>query len=166
MSALLTGLPYWGVFLVLFAEEAGLPLPVPGDFLIAALGAAGRSGRASFPATALIVLVATVGGSAILFELSHRVGHPILRRAGPWIGFNASRAARVERWLGGHGSWTIAGGRLVPGFRIILSAAAGALHMNRAKFAASVAVASVVWSAVYYWLGFALGAGVARAFGR
>lgn len=153
---------YLGAFVGIFMEEAGVPLPVPGDVFIAALGASGRAGHASYLMTTLVVFTATISGSAVLFELSRRVGHPLLRRVGHRFGFDGARADRVEVWLKTHGSVTVALGRLVPGFRIVLTVAAGALHMGRVNFLVGAAAASVLWAAIYYWLGYALGAGVTQ----
>ncbi|MHB1861630.1 MAG: DedA family protein [Gemmatimonadaceae bacterium] len=153
---------YVGAFVGIFLEESGVPLPVPGDVFIAALGAAGRAGHASYVLTTLVVFAATITGSAILFEVSRRLGPPLLRRMGHRFGFSDARADRTAEWLNSHGAVTVALGRLVPGFRILLTVAAGSLRMNRAVFLVGAAAASILWAAIYYWLGFALGAGVAR----
>ncbi len=153
---------YLGAFVGIFLEESGVPLPVPGDVFIAALGASGRAGHATFLMTTLVVFTATLSGSTILFELSRRLGHPLLLRVGRRFGFDGARADRVEVWLKTHGSVTVALGRLVPGFRIVLTVAAGALHMGRVNFLVGAAAASVLWAAIYYWLGYALGAGVTQ----
>jgi len=161
--ALLQRWHYAGLFLVLFIEEAGIPLPVPGDVFIAAMGAAGRAGHASFLVTAIIVGAGAMGGSAILFEASRRLGQPFLVRVGRRFGFDADRAVRVERWLGRRGARAVVVGRLIPGLRIVLTVAAGALGMPRVQFLSGAAVASVLWAAIYYWLGYFLGAEVETA---
>lgn len=159
-----------GLFLAIFAEEAGIPLPVPGDVFIAVMGAAGRAGQASFLVTTLVVLVAAVSGSAVLYEISRRLGQPFLLRIGRRFGFDADRAVKVERWLQRRGTLAVVGGRLVPGLRIVLTVAAAALGVGRTAFLAGTAIAAVLWSAIYYWLGYALGASAATvlraAFGR
>lgn len=162
--------PYVGLFVALFAEEAGIPLPVPGDVFIAAMGAAGRTGHANFIVTTIIVMIAVVGGSAILFETSRRLGQRFLLRIGRRFGFDADRAMKVEQWLKRRGATAIVLGRLIPGLRIVLTVAAGALGIGRTQFLLGTAAAAVIWSAIYYWLGYALGTGVAAAikgaFGR
>ncbi|HEY5087112.1 MAG TPA: DedA family protein [Gemmatimonadaceae bacterium] len=158
--ALLQRWHYVGLFLALLAEEAGIPLPIPGDVFIAAMGTAGRAGHANFIATTVIVMSATLGGSAILFETSRRLGQPFLLRIGRRFGFDADRAVRVELWLKRRGAVAIVAGRLTPGLRIVVTVAAGALGVGRTQFLCGTAVASVLWSVIYYWLGYAFGAGV------
>src|SRR5262249_50085914 len=46
---------YTGLFLVILAEEGGIPLPVPGDLFIAAMGFLAHQGGASFVPTAAVV---------------------------------------------------------------------------------------------------------------
>ncbi|MDE3156932.1 MAG: DedA family protein [Acidobacteriota bacterium] len=159
----LTTWRYFGAFIGIFLEEAGVPLPVPGDVFIAALGAAGSRGRAGFLTTTLVVFAAAMSGSIVLFEISRRIGHSILARVGHRFGYSEARARRIETWLNTHGTLTIGFGRLVPGFRILLTVAAGSLRMNRASFLAGVALASVLWATLYYWLGYFLGAGITVA---
>ncbi|HVB36943.1 MAG TPA: DedA family protein [Vicinamibacterales bacterium] len=159
----LTHWRYLGAFIGIFIEEAGVPLPVPGDVFIAALGAAGSRGRAGFLITTIVVFAATVSGSAVLFEISRRLGRPILERIGHRFGYSDARARRIETWLNTHGTVTVALGRLVPGFRILLTVAAGSLRMKRTQFLPGVAAASLLWAAIYYWLGYFLGAGITVA---
>ena len=108
---------YLGVFVAVFAEEAGVPLPLPSDLFIAALGAAGHANASNFLVTMIIVFVASLGGSAVLFETSRRLGQPMLLRIGRRFGFNEERALRVERWLERRGAVAITIGRLTPGPR-------------------------------------------------
>ncbi len=65
---------------------------MPGDVFIAALGASGRVGHASYVMTMLIVFSATMLGSTILFEISRRLGRPVLRKGSHRFGFDGERA--------------------------------------------------------------------------
>jgi membrane protein DedA with SNARE-associated domain len=156
---------YIGVFAVIFIEEAGVPIPIPGDLFIAALGAVGHARASSFAMTLLFVVAATVAGSSVLFEISRRLGQPMLMRIGKRFGFTEERAIRTEQWLDKRGVYAIIIGRLTPGLRIVLTVAAGALRMRRDVFMLGTALASVLWVAIYYWLGYLLGIGATAAFG-
>jgi membrane protein DedA with SNARE-associated domain len=109
------------------------------------------------------VFIATIGGTSILLETSRRLGQPMLMKIGRRIGFNEQRAERVERWLERRGATAIVLGRLTPGVRIVLTVAAGALRMRRDVFMIGTAIASVIWVAIYYWLGYLLAAGASAA---
>ena len=73
---------YLGLGAVILAEEAGVPLPVPGDLFIAAMGFLARSGRASFAPTAAVVTGATVIGASVLYLVARHAGRPLLERVG------------------------------------------------------------------------------------
>ena len=160
MMGLLRHWGYLGAFVGIFIEEAGVPLPFPGDVFIVALGAAGNHGDAAFLMTVLIVVAAAVPGSATLLEISRRLGRPALQRVGHRIGYDEGRIARTERWLNTHGTMTVAFARLVPGLRMMVTVAAGALRMDRRSFLSGVAIAAMLWATLYYWLGYFLGASV------
>src|SRR5512142_646961 len=109
---------YWGLFAVILAEESGVPLPLPGDLFIAAMGflaSAGpeRSRWSSFVTCALVVTGATVLGASILFLLSRRFGHRLLAWAGRWLGYDAAKQSRLEAWLQRNGFLAVAVGRLI-----------------------------------------------------
>lgn len=150
---------YLGLFLVLLAEEGGVPLPVPGDLFIAAMGFLAREGHASFPATAAVVTVATVLGSTFLYAVSRRIGRPVILRVARRLGYDEAREARVEAWIGRRGPAAIVVGRLIPGLRIVMTVAAGALRVDLRVFTVGTALAGALWATIYFWLGWGVGHG-------
>jgi membrane-associated protein len=151
---------YAGLFLVILAEEAGVPLPLPGDLFIATMGFLAHSHRAAFAPTALVVATATVLGATFLYAVARTAGRPLLVRVGRRFGYTAEREARLEGWLARRGAAAVVVGRLVPGLRIVMTVLAGALRLPLRTFVAGTAVAGLVWATLYFWLGYALGAGV------
>lgn len=156
---------YLGLFAVIFAEEAGLPLPVPGDLFIAAMGFLACSGRADFLPTVAVVTAATVLGATVLYLVSRHAGRPLLLRVGRRLGYSEARQARVEQWLARRGALAVVMGRLVPGLRIVMTLIAGTLRLRHRTFVLGTFIAGLVWSTLYFWLGFALGAGYQRLAG-
>src|SRR5919197_4170662 len=61
-----------GLFLVIFAEELGIPLPVPGDVAVMTGGYLTTEGRISYPLAYGAVIAGALLGSLILFTLSRR----------------------------------------------------------------------------------------------
>lgn len=154
---------YTGLFAVILVEEAGVPLPLPGDLFIAAMGFLAHAGRASFVPTAAVVTIATVLGAGLLYLLSRHAGRPLLVRVARRFGYTEEREARLEAWLARRGAAAVVLGRLVPGLRIVMTVVAGALRLRQSTFALGTLVAALVWATLYFWLGFALGAGYERA---
>lgn len=153
---------YLGLFLVLLVEEGGVPLPVPGDLFIAAMGFLAHRGLASYPATAAVVTTATVLGAGFLYLVSRRLGRPLLLKVARRFGYTEAREARVEAWIQGQGPLSIVVGRHIPGLRIVLTVAAGALRVDPKVFFVGTTIAGAVWATIYFWLGFALAAGYGR----
>jgi len=150
---------YAGLFGVVFVEEAGVPLPIPGDLFIAAAGFLAYRGQAAGPAIVAIVTVATVLGAGILFTLAQRGGRPLLQRFARRFGYTEERELRVERWLARRGSAAVIVGRLVPGLRIVMTVVAGALGMRRAPFVVGTFFAGIIWGTLYFWIGWGVAAG-------
>ncbi len=158
---------YLGLFAVIFAEEAGVPLPIPGDLFIAAMGFLASTGRAAYApeaalATAGVVTAGTVMGATLLFLISRHAGHRLLSWAGRWLGYSAEKQARLEARLHRHGATTVVVGRLIPGLRIVMTVAAGALRLRHSTFALGTLVAGLLWATIYFWLGYLLGSGYQR----
>ncbi|MFO0585612.1 MAG: DedA family protein [Anaeromyxobacter sp.] len=150
---------YLGLFLVLLVEEGGVPLPVPGDLFIAGMGVLAYQGLASFWPTAAVVTSATVLGAGFLFLVSRRLGRPLLLKIARRFGYTEAREARVEGWVRGQGPFAIVVGRLIPGLRIVLTVAAGALRVDGRVFAIGTTMAGAVWATIYFWLGWLLAKG-------
>jgi membrane protein DedA with SNARE-associated domain len=154
-----------GLFLVILAEEAGVPLPVPGDLFIAAMGFLAHRGGAGFAPTAAVVTVATVAGSTALYLLSRHAGRPLLVKVMRRFGFTEAREERLEGWLTRHGAAAVVVGRLVPGLRIVMTVVAGVLRLRLPVFVAGTTVAGLLWATIYFWLGYLLGEGYQRLSG-
>jgi len=146
-----------GLFLVIFAEELGIPLPAPGDVAIAWGGYLTTTGAIQLPVAYLAVIAGATIGSFCLYSLSRRYGHPFLVRFGPYIGLYSDRLERAERVFRRWGPWAIIVGRHIPGMRIVLSAFAGAFSVPARIFVPSVLVSCTVWAAIFLSLGRVMG---------
>jgi membrane-associated protein len=146
-----------GLFLVIFAEELGIPLPAPGDAAITYGGYLTTTGAIPYPLAYVAVVGGAVTGSFCLYALSSRYGHPFLVRFGPYLGLTADRLERAERAFQRWGPWAVIFGRHIPGMRIVLSAFAGAFGIRKRVFVACVLVSSAAWAAIFLELGRMLG---------
>ncbi|HKF18608.1 MAG TPA: DedA family protein [Candidatus Dormibacteraeota bacterium] len=138
---------------LLYVEESGVPLPVPGDVYVIYLGQA-AAGPASLIASWLAIIAVVVAGSSNLYLLSRRWGGRLIRgRLGTILHLDPEGITRAERWFGRWGALAIIFGRHVPGFRVPITVLAGTMKVRYPVFAASVAVSTAVWSAIWLLLG-------------
>jgi membrane protein DedA with SNARE-associated domain len=153
---------YLGLFAIILVEEAGVPLPVPGDLFILAMGFMAHANRAAFLPTAAIVTAATVLGASALYLVSRHAGRPLLVKVARRFGYTEERERALEAWLAARGASAVVVGRLVPGLRIVMTVVAGALRLDAKTFVVGTLVAGALWATIYFWIGYALGAGYER----
>ena len=120
---------FGGLFLVIYLEELGVPLPAPGDAAIAYGGYLTTTGAIPYPLAYLAVVAGAVLGSACNLTITRRYGRPFIRRYGRYIGLTEHKLNRAERAFVRWGPWTIIIGRHVPGMRIVISALSGILNV-------------------------------------
>ncbi len=138
---------------LLYVEESGVPLPVPGDVYVVYLGtvAAGSTARLLVAWVAIIAVV--VAGSTNLYLISRRGAHRLVTgRLGRLLHLDPGRLARVEGWMGRWGALAIIFGRHVPGMRIPITVLAGTFEVRYRVFAPSVAVSAAIWAGTWLWL--------------
>jgi membrane-associated protein len=146
-----------GLFLAIFAEELGIPLPAPGDVIIAWGGYLTTTGAIPYPLAYVAVIGGAVTGSFCLYSLSRRFGHPFLLRFGRYIGLYPERLVKAERAFQRWGPWAIIVGRHIPGMRIVLSAFAGVFQVKARVFVPCVFVSASIWAAIFLEIGRLLG---------
>jgi membrane-associated protein len=146
-----------GLFLVIFAEEMGIPLPAPGDIAITWAGYLTTTGTINHALAYVAVVSGAITGSFCLYSLSRRFGHPFLVRFGGLIGLDDERLQRAENAFRRWGPWAIILGRHIPGLRIVISAFAGVFDVPARIFVPCVAISATIWAAIFIELGRALG---------
>ena len=86
-------------FLLILVEEAGVPVPIPGDFLMLALGVHARQGHVPLWQALLVMEVATLAGASLLYLLAARAGRGLVYRYGRYIHMTPERLDRAEAFL-------------------------------------------------------------------
>lgn len=143
---------------LLYLEESGVPMPVPGDAFVMFLGHHMGSGWAPAILVCLTITAAVVLGATNLYVISRRWGRRLVDgKTGRVFHLTPRRVARAERWFGRWGALALIFGRHIPGFRVPITVAAGTLRVSYRTFVLSVAVSTVTWSAFFLAVGHALG---------
>jgi len=147
---------YGALFLLLFLEEGGIPLPAPGDTVILLAGAQIDRGQASIPIVVLLVVMATLLGSSLLYWISRLGGMPVVLRVCQFLRIKEERVERLGGWVRRHRGVAIVFGRLTPGLRTVTTIAAGVFQVNYTAFLAYTALSATIWAGIYIFLGAAI----------
>src|SRR6202171_3584540 len=142
-----------GLFLVIFMEELGVPLPAPGEVAIAYGGYLTTIGKIPHALAYVAVVGGAVLGSACNLTISRRYGRPFIQRFGRYVGVSEKKLVRAEGILKRWGPWAIIVGRHIPGMRIVLSALSGILGVPYRVFIPCVLLSAAIWAAIFLELG-------------
>lgn len=148
---------------LLFVEEAGVPLFIPGDVALAYTGyQLSVTGSTPLWLAFCVALTAVLAGSSVLFYVSRRWGNKVIQKIGKFIFLKESDIIRAERLFKRYGVWTIIIGRHIPGMRIPITVFAGASGMRYRSFIISTLVSTILWVILALHIGRRYGASIAH----
>ena len=153
-----------GLFLVIFLEELGVPLPAPGDVAIMYGGYLTTTGKIPYPLAYAAVVCGALLGSTCNLTISRKYGRPFIQRFGRYIGVTEERLLRAEGLFKRWGPWAIIVGRHIPGMRIVLSALSGILGVPYRVFIPCVFVSALIWAAIFLEIGRRVGPRIREVF--
>jgi membrane protein DedA with SNARE-associated domain len=141
-------------FGLLYAEESGVPMPMPGDVFVMYVGHHTAQNLLTLLSAWLGLIALVVLGASNLYWISQRWGRSIVEhRLAKLLHLTPTKIDQAERWFARWGVWTLVFGRHVPGLRVPLTVAAGIFRVRYRVFIASVAVSTAVWAGFFMTLG-------------
>jgi membrane-associated protein len=142
---------------LLFAEDAGVPLPfAPGELVLLAAGLLIATGALNAYVFIPLAFVACIAGAMLAYTWAAVIGNHGLETIARKL-HSARALRRVQNRVRAAGPLGIATTRLIPGLRIYTTLVAGALRVRRRTFFAGVVPATVLWIAVFITLGAVVG---------
>lgn len=147
--------------LLLFVEEAGVPIFVPGDAIVAYTGyrLSVVHGPAGFWEAFITAQVAVILGASILFSLARRWGQTILDKLGAFMFVRERHIQYAERMFAKFGVFAIIVGRHIPGLRIPITFFAATSGITYPTFIVSTLASTSLW--IWFYLAVGKGAGPA-----
>jgi membrane protein DedA with SNARE-associated domain len=143
---------------LLYIEESGIPLPIPGDFYVAFMGRLYGHSLSTWLAAWIGIIIVVVAGASNLYWLARRWGPALLRHpVGRALHIDERHLDKAQGWFDRWGLWAIVFGRHIPGFRIAITVIAATMGVPYRVFAPSVAISTAIWAAVGMWLGATVG---------
>lgn len=148
----------WAALALLYLEESGVPMPVPGDVFVMYLGHRASGNIAVWLGVWLALVTVVVLGATNLYAISRRWGRPLIERHfAAVLHLTPGRLERAEAWFKRWGILTLIVGRHIPGARVPITIAAGILRVSYPLFALSVAVSTALWGGLFLIVGSAIG---------
>lgn len=143
--------------LLLFIEEAGIELFVPGDFVIMFFGYHVAKGQFPYLLAFILLFLAVMFGTTILYFLAERFGEKIILKLGKYIHISEKELRAMERLFNKYGIWAIIIARHIPGLRIPTVIFAGVSEIPYWKFFISSCISVIPWILFYLSLGKKIG---------
>ena len=151
-------------FALIYIEESGPPLFIPGDAFLLYVGHRLPRNVPVFLFAWLGFVVAVTFGATNLYVISRRYGRRLLEhRFAGLLHLTPARLEQAEQSFRRWGAWALIFGRHIPGLRVPLTVAAGVLKLPYRIFAVSVAVSSAAWAGTFLLLGLLFGNSIERS---
>lgn len=142
-------------FLLLFAiiavEEAGVPLPAPGDLVIAYYGWRAGGDPVAIAQVVATCAAASATGTLAPYGLARRFGERVAKRVAGWLDVDVRRVDELEARVTRYGMRGVIVTRLIPGLRVAVSLVAGTARLPLREFTPGIFIAAAI-----YWTGWAL----------
>jgi len=155
----MTYLNYWGIGLLMFAEN--LFPPIPSELIMPLAGFTVSQGKMSFVPAVLAGVIGTIIGALPWYYAGKLVGEERLKtladKYGKWITVSSQDIDKVSHWFNRYGNKAVLLGRLVPGIRTLISLPAGLSNMPLAPFLIYSTLGTTMWVMLLTFLGFILG---------
>lgn len=140
--------------LLLFAEESGIPILVPGDAIIGYVGfRLSQTHTAALWEAFVLALFAVIVGSTILFYISKLYGQFVLTKLSKFIFLKQKHLDRAEHMFNKYGIWAIIFGRHIPGLRIPITIFAASSGVKYWVFLVGTIISTALWILFYLSIG-------------
>jgi membrane protein DedA with SNARE-associated domain len=142
---------------LLVPMEAGVPIPIPADLVMLAVGARVGAGDIPLAVAVLAFEAVAVVGTTALFLAARGPGHAAVRRFGPRLGLTPARLDRATGLIERRGWLALAVGRSTPALRTLTVIAAGSSGLSARRALPALIAGSSIFLQLHLFLGYFLG---------
>jgi membrane protein DedA with SNARE-associated domain len=142
---------YLGIFILMVAESA--TLPVPSEVVLPLGGYLVSQGRLEFWSTVAVATIGSLVGTMVDYGIGYYLGRPAVLRYGRVVRFSEKRLETTERWFAAHGKSVVLLARFVPLLRTLIAFPAGLVKMDVKRFLIYSAVGILIWDISLVYLG-------------
>lgn len=149
-------LGYPGIFILMFAESCGIPMP--SEVIMPFSGFLVADGKMTLLAITLAGTFGNLFGSLLAYWIGYKGGRPLIEKYGKYILISKHDLNLADSWFKKYGDWTVFFGRLLPVIRTYISFPAGISKMDIKKFSIYTTLGALPWTLLFGWLGVKMGA--------
>lgn len=146
---------YWAIFWLMAAESTVIPLP--SEVVMIPAGYLAYQGKLDFTLVALSGTLGSVVGAYINYTAARMLGRPFLIKYGKYFLLPKDKFEKMMTFFRKHGEVGTFVGRLLPGFRHLISIPPGVAHMNLARFGFYTGLGAGIWCLFLTWFGYWVG---------
>jgi membrane protein DedA with SNARE-associated domain len=154
-TTIINDLGYPGLFLLLVAGSAGIPVSSEAVMLFAGFDV--YRGHFSLAGILVVGVAGDLGGASIAYAIGYYGRKELVQRHGGKLHITPQRLERAEGWFRRHGEVAIPVCRILPLVRAYMSFPAGFARMFFPRFLALSALGGIPWIAFWGILGRVLG---------
>jgi membrane protein DedA with SNARE-associated domain len=147
------GLP--GIFVLMLAESACIPIPSETTFLFAGFNVA--NGEYSLLAVVTVGVLANLVGSWVAYAVGYYGRVDILEKYGSKLHIKPSHLAWADRWFERYGDATVFFSRMLPIIRTFISLPAGVARMPFWRFTVLTTLGCIPWVFMLTYIGMKVG---------
>jgi membrane protein DedA with SNARE-associated domain len=152
------------LFLWVFSEQVGVPLPAAPALLAA--GALAGAGRLSLLGVVAVAFIASMGADSLWYEIGRRKGGRVLNFLCRISLEPDSCVRRTEEAFARHGARSLLVAKFVPGLSTVAPPLAGIFRMRLRRFVLFNSLGSLVWIGTFVGAGYAFGGQIERLAAR
>lgn len=150
---------YWGIFILMTAESA--LIPIPSEITMPFAGFLAFQGKLNVYLVIFVGAFANLIGSLLAFGLGwwgeeHLIRN-IIKKYGKFLLISEHEYNQAEKWFRKYGEKIVFTSRVLPIVRTFISLPAGVAEMDVKKFSIYTFVGSLIWSIFLTSIGFILG---------
>ncbi len=148
---------YLAIFILVFLQEVGLPIPVPNELLLIFSGYLTFTKILLLPVVILTALSADFIAANILYFTFYTTGTFILQKKPKWIPVSAKMIDRLSAKISKGGNVNIFIFRITPFTRGYTSAISGLIHIKPKTFLPIAVFSGIIWATFWVTAGHVIG---------
>ncbi len=146
---------YLGVFLLMVAESA--LIPIPSEVIMPFSGYLVSTGKFSIIPVILTGSIGNLVGALIAYAVGTYLGRSFVLKYGKYVLLKKSHLELAESYFKKYGNRSTFISRLLPAIRTYISLPAGVAKMNLKMFSLYTFIGSVIWNSTLTYIGLKLG---------